>query len=138
MRYLTRFLLSATFFLSFIGPGLAAATDPLFINMTTNEEHRSAMAIGFGKSQLDRGHPLTLFLNDKGVLLASKVNAAKYANQQKILSELVAKGAVVLVCPTCIKHYNVQESDLLPGLKVSNPDLTGGALFQDNTKALSW
>ena len=72
------------------------------------------------------------------VLLASKVNAAKYANQQKILSELVAKGAVVLVCPTCIKHYNVQESDLLPGLKVSNPDLTGGALFQDNTKALSW
>lgn len=55
MRYLVRILLSATLFLGVAGPGLAAATDPLFINMTTNEEHRSAMAIGFGKSQLDRG-----------------------------------------------------------------------------------
>lgn len=38
----------------------------------------------------------------------------------------------------CMKHYDVKESDLLDGVKVGNPQLTGGALFRDNTKTLSW
>jgi hypothetical protein len=37
-----------------------------------------------------------------------------------------------------MKHYGVTEADLLPGLKVSSPDLTEAALFAGNTKTLSW
>ncbi len=119
-------------------PVIAGENDPLFVNLTTDDSHRANMGIVFGKNQLERGHPLTIFLNDKGVLLGSKANAQKFPEQQKALAELMGKGAVVLICPMCMKHYGVTESDLLPGLKVGNPDLTGPALFKDNTKTLTW
>jgi sulfur relay (sulfurtransferase) complex TusBCD TusD component (DsrE family) len=116
----------------------AGNTDPLFVNLTTDDSHRANMAITFGKGQLELGHPLTIFLNDKGVLIGSKANSAKFANHQKALGELVSKGATVLICPMCMKHYSVKEVDLLSGIKVGNPELTGGALFKDNTKTLTW
>ena len=117
---------------------VAGDTDPLFINLTSDDTHRVTMALTFGKSQLERGHPLTIFLNDKGVVIAAKAQAAKYAEQQKTLAELMKAGAMVIVCPMCIKHYGIQETDLLPGVKVGQPDLTGGQLFKDNTKTLTW
>lgn len=117
---------------------VADNNDPLFINLTTDNSHRADMAISFGNNQLKRGHPLTIFLNDKGVFIGSKENSAKFVEQQKMLGELMNKGATLLICRMCMKHYDVKETDLLPGLKMSNPDITGNALFQDNTKTLSW
>jgi sulfur relay (sulfurtransferase) complex TusBCD TusD component (DsrE family) len=119
-------------------PVLAGATDPLYVNMTTSDSHRANMAISFSKNQFERGHPLTIFLNDKGVLVGSKANAAAFPEHQKMLAELMSKGAVVLICPMCMKQYGVKEADILPGVKVSSPELTGNALFQDNTKTLTW
>ena len=119
-------------------PAFAGDTVPLFVNLTTDDAHRAYMGIIFGKNQLDRGHPLTIFLNDKGVFVASKANAGKYGDQQKALAELMSKGVTVLVCPMCMKHYGIKEVDLMPGMKVGNPDLTGAALFKDNTRALTW
>lgn len=116
----------------------AGQTDPLFINLTSDDGHRATMALTFGKNQLERGHPLTVFLNDKGVQVGSRSHAARYAEPQKMLGELMDKGATVLICPMCMKHYGVKEADILPGLKVGNPDLTGSALFRDNTKTLTW
>ncbi|MBK1723272.1 DsrE family protein [Thiocystis violacea] len=120
------------------GPAFAGEMDPLFVNLTTDDSHRARMAMNFGQNQLKRGHPLTIFLNDRGVFLASTANAAKFADQQKGLEAIMESGGTVIVCPMCMKHYEVSESDLLPGLKVGNADLTGGALFQDGTKTLSW
>jgi len=117
---------------------IAGDTDPLFINLTTSDAHRANMGITFSAKQLERGHPLTIFLNDKGVLIGSKTHSAKFADHQKAMSELMSKGATILICPMCMKHYGVKEADLLPGLKVGSPELTGGALFKDNTKTLSW
>jgi sulfur relay (sulfurtransferase) complex TusBCD TusD component (DsrE family) len=139
MIRLSSLLLAFTFILGNLAvPAFAGDTDPLFVNLTTDDSHRANMAITFGKSQLERGHPLTIFLNDKGVFIGSKAKSTKFKGQQKMLSEIQSKGAVVLVCPMCMKHYKVKESDLLPGLKVGNPELTGGALFKDNTKTLTW
>lgn len=115
-----------------------SAGEPLFINMTTDEPHRALMAVGFGKNQLERGHGLTVFLNDRGVAVASKLNAAKFPEPQQTLAAILAKGGVVYVCPMCMKKYGVKEADLLPGLKVSNPELTGAALFAPGAKTLSW
>lgn len=119
-------------------PVFAGETDPLFINMTTDDGHRANMAITFGMNQMERGHPLTLFLNDKGVYVASKANDAGYAQEQKMLAELAGKGATIIACPMCMKHYGVQEQDLLPGIQVGKPALTGAAQFKDNTKTLTW
>lgn len=123
---------------SVVTPALADDDDPLFINLISDDPHRADMAISFGKNQLERSHPLTIFLNDKGVFIGSKENAAKYADHQKMLGELMSKGATVLICPMCMKHYGIKESDLLPGIKVGNPDLTGSFLFKDDTQTLTW
>jgi sulfur relay (sulfurtransferase) complex TusBCD TusD component (DsrE family) len=132
------FVILALFLGSIATPAFAGDTDPLFVNLTTDDPHRANMGISFGKSQLERGHPLTIFLNDKGVLIGSKANSKAFADHQKALSELMDKGATVLICPMCMKHYGVNEAELLPGLNVGNPEITGGALFKDHTKTLTW
>ena len=48
------------------------------------------------------------------------------------------EGASVLVCGVCLKSYGVDEKDLLPGIKLSNPELMDAALFKEGTKTLSW
>ncbi len=123
---------------SIAAPAWAGDSDPLFVNLTTDDSHRANMGISFGSKQFERGHPLTIFLNDKGVAIGAKANAAKFGDHQKMLTDLINKGAVVLICPMCMKHYGVKESDLLPGLKIGNPELTGSALFKDHTKTLAW
>lgn len=121
-----------------VTPAFAGDTDPLFVNLTTDDPHRASMGLTFGLHQHENGHPLTVFLNDKGVLIGAKAHAGKYAAQQKMLDELLKKGAVVLVCPMCMQHYGVAEADLLPGLQISNRKLSGDALFRDNTKSMTW
>jgi sulfur relay (sulfurtransferase) complex TusBCD TusD component (DsrE family) len=117
---------------------LAGDADPLFINMTSDDGHRATMAIAFGSKQHAKGHALTVFLNDKGVLVGSKAHAKKFGDQQKDLIDAMSKGATVIICPMCMKKYKVAEADLLPGIKVGSPDVTGAALFKDNSKTLTW
>jgi len=112
--------------------------DALFINLTSDDPHRVNMALSFGMKQLDRGHPLTIFLNDKGVYVGSAVNASKFAEQQATIAALLKKGAVVFICPMCMEHYGIKKEDLIPGLKVSDPDAIGEHLFKPNTQTLTW
>jgi sulfur relay (sulfurtransferase) complex TusBCD TusD component (DsrE family) len=119
----------------------AAAANPgglLFVNLTTDEAHRADMAMTFSKAMMERDHPVVVWLNDKGVLIAAKENGGKFAPQQKMLSQLMHAGATVIACPMCMKHYGVKESDLMHGVKVGNPDLTSDLLFQQDTKTLTW
>jgi len=139
MKYLQPLMLVLAFLLGGINTlVLADGPDPLFVNMTSDDAHRAKMAIGFSKAQQGRGHPVTVFLNDKGVLVGSKENAAKYADQQKTLSEIMSNGGAVIMCPMCMQHYGVKQADLLPGIQIGNPELTGNALFKDDTKTLTW
>lgn len=119
-------------------PAAADSPGSLFVNLTSDESHRASMALNFSKNQLERGHPLTVFLNDRGVLVGARSNAEKFKDQQQVLAELMAEGAVVIVCPFCAKHYGIEAADLIEGAKVGNPDLTGGLLFKEGTTTLTW
>jgi predicted peroxiredoxin len=119
-------------------PALAGDTDPLFVNMTTDDAYRSTLAITVASRMLERGHPLTIFFNDRGIHVTSKLNAEQFAPQQAMLTELANAGATLLACPNCMKHYGIEESDLLDGIKVGSALITGDALFQEGTKTLSW
>lgn len=121
-----------------VAPAFAGDHDPLFVNLISDEGHRIDMALNFGANQMKRGHPLTVFINDRAVMAASTRNAARFPDQQKEIADALAAGATVLVCPMCMKYYGVAEADLLPGLKVGSPDVTGGALFADGTRTLTW
>lgn len=113
MKFISQLLLAFVLcIVAMATPALAGDTDPLFVNLTSDDSHRANMAITFGGSQHDHGHPLTFFLNDKAILIGSNVNAGKFSEHQKKLSELMSKGATVLICPMCMKHYGVKEADM--------------------------
>jgi sulfur relay (sulfurtransferase) complex TusBCD TusD component (DsrE family) len=116
----------------------SAANDPLFINLSTDEPGRASMAINFGKHHSFAGHPLTIFLNDKAVMMGVKAGSTKFADQQQALSGLISSGALVIMCPICLKQAGYMESDLIAGVKLGGPQITGEALFKDGTKTMSW
>jgi sulfur relay (sulfurtransferase) complex TusBCD TusD component (DsrE family) len=116
----------------------AGPNDPLFINLSTDEMHRSTMAITFGKHHSANGHPLTIFLNDKAVMLGVKAGSTKFADQQQALTEVISTGALVIMCPMCLKQAGYTEADLIAGVKLGSPKVTGDALFKDGTKTMSW
>ena len=117
---------------------LAGDREPLFVNATTDDARRAETALTFSKNQLDRQHPVTIFLSDGAVHLATKANAALFKEHHALLNKLMEEGASVLVCGVCLERYGVAEKDLLPGIKVSNPELLDAALFKEGTKTLSW
>ncbi len=117
---------------------MAGPNDPLFINLSTDETHRASMAINFGKHHSANGHPLTIFLNDKAVILGVKAGSNRFSDQQQALTEVITSGALVIMCPMCLKQAGYTESDLIAGVKLGSPKVTGDALFKDGTKTMSW
>lgn len=117
---------------------IAGSNDPLFVSLTSDEPHRASMALNFGKHHAANGHPLSVFLSDKGVYLGVKAGASSHPEQQKLLLEMIAGGSAVIMCPPCLRHYGFTEADLLPGIKMGGAKVTGEALFKPNTKTLSW
>jgi predicted peroxiredoxin len=115
----------------------AAEKAPLFVNLTNDGEHRTFMAVQFSMKMLDKGHPLTIYLNDKGVNIASKENK-QYAQVQSKLAEVIKKGATVYICPVCMKEYKVEGSALIEGLQIGNANLLEKALFAENTTTMNW
>lgn len=116
-------------------PGSGA---PLFVNMTSDDSHRSAMAISFAMDQMKLGHSVTIYINSQGVYVADKKSEGKYAEQQKMLVELIKEGAKVIICPHCIMYYKINKGDLIPGVIIGDPETTGGQLFAPGTVTLSW
>lgn len=116
----------------------AAAKDALFVNMTSNDAHRANMATKLPLRMNKMGHPVTIFLNDKGVFVASKSANAEFADAQKNLAELIKNGAKVFVCPYCLDHHKVDAKNLIEGAEISDPSKIDAALFGKNTQTLSW
>jgi sulfur relay (sulfurtransferase) complex TusBCD TusD component (DsrE family) len=117
---------------------IAEPNAPLFVSLTSDEPHRATMALNFSKHHAANGHPLSVFLSDKGVYLGVKAAASSHPEQQKLLLEMIAGGSTVIMCPPCLRHYGFTEADVLPGIKMGGAKVTGEALFKPNTKTLSW
>lgn len=138
MRWIGKAIGALAAVLMLIPAASAGDTDPLFLNLTTDNGHRASMAVSFSRKQQERKHPVTVFLNDRGVMLGVKSGAKKFKDQQATLAAIMKDGGSVLICANCMKKYGVKETDLLEGIKVGNPDVMGAALFKDNTKTLTW
>jgi|WetSurMetagenome_2_1015567.scaffolds.fasta_scaffold120635_2 predicted peroxiredoxin len=115
----------------------AGSSDPLFVNLTSDDNHKANMAIGIAREMLKHGHPVTIYVNSQALQIVNRKNL-QYAMQQKKLTEFISKGGTVLVCPVCTKFLRFNQADLIPGVQMSNANLVDQALFRPNTRTLSW
>ena len=116
----------------------------LFVNLSSDEIHRAAMAIGFSTKVLtEKKIPVTIFLNVEAVRIADKnIPENKYVNGKslkKMLADFMKAGGRVIVCPMCMSNVGgIDKTELIGGVEVGGPDVTWPALFADNTTVLSY
>lgn len=120
------------------------AQKSLFVNLTSNEMNRAAMAITFGTRVLTQKQiPVTFFLNVDGVRLVNRhiPGNTHVSGQtlQQMLTEFMKAGGKVIACPMCMKNVGgMTRADLLDGVVIGSSDVTWPALFAENTTVLNY
>lgn len=146
MKSMNRIGILLTFFLMVLSTNLFASDSgqKLFVNLTSDELNRAAMAITFGTRVLTQKKiPVTLFLNVDGVRIADKnIPGNKQVggkSLQVMLAEFMQAGGHVIVCPMCMANVGgLGKDDLIPGVEVGGPDITWPLLFAEGTTVLSY
>jgi sulfur relay (sulfurtransferase) complex TusBCD TusD component (DsrE family) len=111
----------------------------LFVNLTSDEPWRAAMALRFARIYQERGILATVFLNVEGVNVATRnVTETQLQPAAEELKSFQQKGGQVLVCQPCLKKYGLQTTDLTPGLLMATPDNVSASLFDPATRVMSW
>jgi predicted peroxiredoxin len=146
MRSLKTAVLCMIFVLSFLAQHAGASEEQqsLFVNLTSDEINRAAMAINLSTRILEQKKiPVTIFLNVEGVRLVDKNGTEhKHATGKSLkgmLVDFIAAGGRVLACPMCMKNVGgLEKEDLLAGVEVGGSDTTWPALFEEGVTVLSY
>ena len=111
----------------------------LFINLTTDDTQASNKAIMFAhKKVLKSGYkPVAIWLNVKAIFLADK-SQTTHASVQDKLHAFIKDGGLVIMCTACSKAAGLTSADFIDGVKMGNPDLVLGLLFDPAVKTLSF
>lgn len=90
---------------------------------------------------LEAGHKVRVALASEGVRLAQKGyaddmnNGAPFKPMKELLQETIRKGAEINVCTPCMKKRNLEEKDIISGVRfIAGPELI--ALLKDCDKTL--
>jgi predicted peroxiredoxin len=118
--------------------------DGLFINLSTDDIDRAAMAVGFATKILNNtDKPVTIFMNVEGVRLVDTNIPQNVHKSGKTIGEMLQKfmddGGVALVCPVCMVNVGgMVEDDIMDGVIIGTPEYTWSALFAENVTVLSY
>lgn len=116
----------------------------LFVNLTSNEMNRAAMAINFSsRVRTQKKIPVTIFLNVDGVRLVNRniPDSIHVSGKslKEMLSDFMAAGGRVIACPMCMKNVGgMTKADLMDGVEIGSSDVTWPALFADKTTVLNY
>jgi predicted peroxiredoxin len=115
----------------------------IFYNLTTDESWAAGMALGQASAAVDNGYAVVVFLNVRGVYLASKSRAQDVFSgtgktPREMLAQLIDGGARVVICPMCMKKAAIAESDLMSGVELGGPKVTFPLLTADDTVVMSY
>jgi predicted peroxiredoxin len=116
----------------------------LFVNLSTDEINHAAMAVSFATKVLQNTEkPVTIFLNVDGVRLADTSIPQNIHKSEKtvaqMLTNFMAEGGVVLICPFCMRNVGgITEDQLLEGVIIGSPEYTYGAMFAEDVTVLSY
>ncbi|MGI9316673.1 MAG: DsrE family protein [bacterium] len=122
----------------------AGEREKLFVNLTSDDIDRAAMAINFSTRVLTKKDiPVTIFLNVEGVRIADKnIPGHQHAKGKSLKEMLVAfidQGGKVIVCPMCMQNVGgMSEQDLIDGAVVGDAGITWPAMFDEDTTVLSY
>lgn len=131
-------------FLMLIALPASASDKKLFVNLTSDDTNRAAMAVGMATLVIQKEKiPVTILLNVDAVRLADKtIPQNKYANGKsatEMLAVFMKAGGKVIVCPMCMNNVGgMTNDDLIPGVVTGGPDVTFPALLADDTTVISY
>jgi predicted peroxiredoxin len=118
--------------------------DGFFVNLTTDDIDRAAMAIGLAtKVRKNTGKPVTIFMNTQGVRLVD-INIPQNVHKSgstihQMLQMFMDEGGVALVCPVCMKNVGgLSEDEILPGVIIGTPEYTWSAMFAEGVTVISY
>jgi predicted peroxiredoxin len=123
---------------------IAASEESLFVNLSTDDLDRSAMAVNFAHKILNgKEIPVTIFLNVEGVrLVDSSVPQNIHVTGESVQEKLVnfmADGGTVLICPFCMQNVGgMTQGDVIDGVLLGGPEMTWTALFAEGARVLSY
>jgi len=128
--------------------GAANEKGGLFVNLTTDDTWAAAKAILFAHEKvLKQGHkPVAIWLNVRGIYLIDKKRPShvhglmkeKGQSIQDMLRAFMHDGGIVIACAACSKAAGLTQEDFIEGVRMGNPELVKGLLFDPNVKTLSW
>ena len=83
------------------------------------------MGLTFAGFCVDEGYDVNIFLNVKGVKLATNEfsDEAAFKNHSPMKKQLVAlkqRGVQIHVCPVCMKDFEIAEGNIIPEAFVTN------------------
>lgn len=120
----------------------------LFVNLTTDDTWAAAKAILFAHQKvLKKGYkPVAIWLNVRGIYLIDKKRASHVhglmakdgKSIQDMLKDFMSDGGIVIACGACSKAAGLTKDDFIDGVKMGNPELVQGILFDPQVKTLSW
>ncbi len=115
----------------------------LLINLTTDDTWTAGMALGFADRVLEEGNDVAIFLNVRGVRIASTVishdtHSMTEQTPHDMLAGLIENGATVIVCPVCQEKAGIADEDLLEGTTKGSPDVTIPLVMDPDVKILSY
>ena len=124
-------------------PAAEEATGSLLINLTTDDTWTAGMALGFAGRVLEEGNDVSIFLNVRGVRIASTVishdtHSMTEQTPHDMLAGLIENGATVIVCPVCQEKAGIADEDLLEGTTKGSPDVTIPLVMDPDVKILSY
>ena len=122
---------------------LAGEKKTIFYNITSDDTWAAGMALGQANKALDSGYKVVIFLNVRGVYLASKsfnsdIAIASSMSLQDMLKGAMKKGATAIICPRCMKKAGITQDDLIEGIVKGGPDVTLKAMTADDTVVISY
>lgn len=105
-------------------------TNYLFIESRDPFESRDRFVEGTAVALLERGHLVTVFLVQNGVL-ASRQNV-----RDSYLGRLSQAGVTLLADDFSLRERGITAAELCPGVQLSSIETLVDALVQENTKAI--
>ncbi len=115
----------------------------IFYNITTDEAWAAGMALGQATKALEVGYKVVIFLNVRGVLIASKsFSSDSFGGSGKSLQDMLktalGRGAQAIICPMCMKKAGLTMDDVIEGVVKGGPDVTMKAMTADDTVVISY